>query len=592
MSGLRALLPEGGATRLSRGSAALLAAAALIAQPEVLRSESMTLSTLAGDIEIPLIHVDAGGSLLTPSAPSAPSFTAPTIFSAPLPSGSGARALGVSGAFTAIADDATAASWNPAGLTQLERPELSFVYRLKQSNNRHWSGNDSYRVGDDDYYDSGLNYLSAVVPFRLFERNAVFSLNFQEVYDFTTSFHADFSDRTSSMNRETKKDTTKDTVSTHYSLDNGYINVTEFLTTHKVTTLSQTLSSSTLGSLYFDQVGSVQAITPAFALEITPKFSLGFALNIYQEGLLGGDDIRSLTTATYSGTMDSDVTIVDQRTTTGTYVYDGLLDLESPAQDIVFGGEGDVTPYSTTETSSTHSEYRYVGYYQVDDRIDDFYGLNATVGALWTVNEKLTFGACLDLPWTATARQTKKVSSAVAVDDDAQTTVSSHTTTTKDVEFDFPLYWAVGAAWHWNNRLTTSFDVSQTLWSQYSFKADGESRINPLDGSDYGVNAISDCWSLRTGTEYLWVLSKTEIPFRVGLSWEQYPAVDRPDQYWGVSLGSGFSIGKGPNKLIIDIAYLYSFGSDVMGTLVPGQSDTLGTDVQEHEVYISCIYHF
>ena len=42
------------------------------------------------------------------------------IGAAPLPSGSGARALGQGNAFTAVADDATAASWNPAGLIQLD----------------------------------------------------------------------------------------------------------------------------------------------------------------------------------------------------------------------------------------------------------------------------------------------------------------------------------------------------------------------------------------------------------------------------------------------------------------------------------------
>ncbi|MCJ7810524.1 MAG: hypothetical protein MUP26_09715, partial [Desulfobulbaceae bacterium] len=41
------------------------------------------------------------------------------IPSSPNPVGSGARALGMGGAFIAIADDATAASWNPAGLIQL-----------------------------------------------------------------------------------------------------------------------------------------------------------------------------------------------------------------------------------------------------------------------------------------------------------------------------------------------------------------------------------------------------------------------------------------------------------------------------------------
>ncbi len=42
--------------------------------------------------------------------------------------GVGARALGMGGAFVAIADDATAAYWNPAGLGGLDRTELTFMH--------------------------------------------------------------------------------------------------------------------------------------------------------------------------------------------------------------------------------------------------------------------------------------------------------------------------------------------------------------------------------------------------------------------------------------------------------------------------------
>jgi long-subunit fatty acid transport protein len=41
--------------------------------------------------------------------------------------GAGARAFGMGGAFLARADDATAASWNPAGLSYLRRPEATFA---------------------------------------------------------------------------------------------------------------------------------------------------------------------------------------------------------------------------------------------------------------------------------------------------------------------------------------------------------------------------------------------------------------------------------------------------------------------------------
>lgn len=42
--------------------------------------------------------------------------------------GVGARALGMGGSFVAVADDATSAYWNPAGLGSLDRTELTFMH--------------------------------------------------------------------------------------------------------------------------------------------------------------------------------------------------------------------------------------------------------------------------------------------------------------------------------------------------------------------------------------------------------------------------------------------------------------------------------
>ncbi len=53
--------------------------------------------------------------------------------------GTGARALGMGGAFIAIADDATAASWNPAGLAWLVRPEMSVVYDYSTGEYDTWA---------------------------------------------------------------------------------------------------------------------------------------------------------------------------------------------------------------------------------------------------------------------------------------------------------------------------------------------------------------------------------------------------------------------------------------------------------------------
>ena len=62
------------------------------------------------------------GCLLAGSASAAVSN--PNLGSSPIPVGAGPRALGMGGAFSAVADDATAATWNPGGMTQLERPEI------------------------------------------------------------------------------------------------------------------------------------------------------------------------------------------------------------------------------------------------------------------------------------------------------------------------------------------------------------------------------------------------------------------------------------------------------------------------------------
>jgi len=45
-----------------------------------------------------------------------------------LAGGVGARALGMGGAFVGLADDATSAYWNPAGLSTLDRPEFAYMH--------------------------------------------------------------------------------------------------------------------------------------------------------------------------------------------------------------------------------------------------------------------------------------------------------------------------------------------------------------------------------------------------------------------------------------------------------------------------------
>ncbi|NQV18166.1 MAG: hypothetical protein HQ534_06460 [Armatimonadetes bacterium] len=77
--------------------------------------------------------------------------------------GAGARAAGLGGAFIAVADDATAISWNPAGLTQLYRPEISIVTKFIAED---WEYKSSYWDAESDKQSHfAFNFASAAYPF-------------------------------------------------------------------------------------------------------------------------------------------------------------------------------------------------------------------------------------------------------------------------------------------------------------------------------------------------------------------------------------------------------------------------------------------
>ena len=160
------------------------------------------------------------------------------------------------------------------------------------------------------------------------------------------------------------------------------------------------------------------------------------------------------------------------------------------------------------------------------------------------------------------------------------------------MEFEFPLFWSAGAVFRWTPRCYTTLDVSQTLWSDFSFQAEGQSKINPLDGSLHAENPLDDTWAIRTGFEYLLLWPTWEMPLRAGLAWEQRPALDEPDDFFSLSVGAGFSRAAelDAGKTIYDIACTLTHGRNVKA-IVPEQLG-LESDITELQLFISCIKHF
>jgi long-subunit fatty acid transport protein len=101
-----------------------------------------------------------------------------------LGTGIGARALGMGTAFTGIADDFSAAYWNPAGLGQIEKNEISgglsqFSY-----------GNDNTFLGNKKSFSSSstnLDNFGLVYPFPVQQGHLVFAIGYGRQSDFTTA---------------------------------------------------------------------------------------------------------------------------------------------------------------------------------------------------------------------------------------------------------------------------------------------------------------------------------------------------------------------------------------------------------------------
>ena len=157
------------------------------------------------------------------------------------PVGQGARALGMGGAFIAVADDATAASWNPGGLIQLERPEISVVGAAFSRTEDNGFGTNPEASGDQTVSKSRINYLSFAYPFSLFGHNMVVSANYQNLFDLTRDWQFPL-----------------------------------ILSDEDLTVIQD---------IDYDQDGSLGAWSFAYCLQITPSFSFGVTFNYWEDGI-------------------------------------------------------------------------------------------------------------------------------------------------------------------------------------------------------------------------------------------------------------------------------------------------------------------
>lgn len=189
-------------------------------------------------------------------------FQATDFGGSPIIIGAGARALGMGGAFVAVADDATANTWNPGGLTQLERPEFAATggYYRRESHGEDTVTTDSF----------DLDHASVVVPFQWGVPQTV-ALAWQRQLDFTKTV--------SFVQRESLPD--------------------------------EEIASRT----QLEQEGSFAAWGLSYAIEPSPRLALGATVYLWEDELTGASayeqDFRRLVTDTVTLPPDPPNTAVN-----------------------------------------------------------------------------------------------------------------------------------------------------------------------------------------------------------------------------------------------------------------------------------------
>jgi hypothetical protein len=482
------------------------------------------------------------------------------ITSPPSPVGSGARAMGTGGAFIAIADDATAASWNPAALIQLEKPEASAVYTQDQrtDQNEHV-----------EFYD--INYLSASYPFSLFGKNMIISANYQRLYDF-------FAENIDSQALPTSK---------HYENAQFIPMWVNPDYEYDVIILDQT--DMTRGvDIDSKQTGEIGALAPAFAIQITPSFSMGITWNFWRDAWIGegyklehdeeGESETKKGQAYYYDTAPPYCTCNDGNSC-------NLLDfVDNPScVDILVTGPaiGGTNPIWNTYDSSyfTYSSERTV----------KLEGQNFNLGFLWN-SGRWTVGGVYRSEFVADMERKVEFTT-------EQKGFDPQPKTDYEFEYDdkltFPASYGLGVAYRYSDALTFTTDISQVEWNRFILEYEDGEKISPVNGLVRDEADVDPTITVRAGAEYLHILPKYVIPLRAGYFYDPQPAHEKPDLFQGFTLGTGLAY----KWMILDLAFYYRWGHDVtVATTTSGDHETLVEetrgDIRQQMIMLSTIFHF
>lgn len=305
---------------------------------------------------------------MSPALP-AVEYVASDYGGSPVPIGAGARALGMGGAFTAIADDATANTWNPAGMTQLDRPEAAI------SSGYYRNRTDAADANATTDEEIDLDHVSYVQPFFAGNFQQTAGLAWQRQFDFTRKFNT----------------TTADVQDTGLLFERD-------------------------DQEALDQDGSYASLSASYAIEAHPGLSLGATANTWDDDWTLESSYSKHTTwdshTTLSigpivlldvlshGSENREVTIQEgysfvlgawwQANQSLTFGLSVKPEYELRLKTRVVKDQRDTDLLASTVTDQPTIRF--------EERSDFIYPTSATLGAAWRHNDLKTI--CADVTWT------------------------------------------------------------------------------------------------------------------------------------------------------------------------------------------------
>ena len=446
--------------------------------------------------------------------------------------GSGARAYGMGGAFLARADDATAASWNPAGLSYLRQPEVTLVGVHNSFDTQRPSAENLLQQENDSFIGGAIDFAALTWPVAIGEVSGAVQVSYQRAISFDGRRRIDVYGQPKGQ-----------------LPDGGTEEVAPAFDPTETILLQQTNGSSD---------GGFDVVAFGTGLRLSRRVRAGFTVNRWTNGYdqalernyLDPTDptrrpVREFTLdfrpEGWSFNLGVIYTPVEQFNLAATYKTAPGTDLRlDKARRDTWG------PPGVVEETTTN------GYSNPDAGLDlpSSYGF----GVSWRPRDTLTVSADFTRTRWSQSRIEGYFDLAVTPQDDEDGNPSPAPAPVIRPALQYP----------------TLRDPTVELFAQ------------------------REAQQLRLGVEYVFLASRLKIPLRLGYFSDRQitpnPAGDVP-RFNGLTAGIGVVLG----SMLLDVAYVYEFGEYSVSAESVGESETAAPiryALTTNRVYASMIYRF